>query len=310
MKRPEFFIVGAPKSGTTFLTRRLAEHPDIFMPVAKELHYFGSDLEFRVKRRTFDEYMTHFTDARNDQTVGEASVLYMFSSRAAKEIHDYDPDAKIIIMLRNPADLLYSLHSQYLYSGDENLRDFEEALAAEGDRRKGLRVPSRNGFPRGLLYSELVTFSPQVRRYLNLFPCSQILFLFFDELAARPAEIVNRTIGFLGASPLEVVAPDAVNANRRVRNLAIQRMVRRPPRPIGALARFLLPERVRLRTKTLVDEINVVEERRSPIDPDVRRRLLDRFRPDLVELQELTGKDLSHWMGDPGEVDQTSTSTR
>src|SRR3954468_1950993 len=116
MPSPSFFIVGAPKCGTTSLNDYLRQHPRIFIPERKELHYFGSDLTFlKTQRPTREEYLAHFAAAQPQQIAGEASVWYLYSQLAAREIHDFCREAKFIIMLRNPVDMMHSLHSQYLY---------------------------------------------------------------------------------------------------------------------------------------------------------------------------------------------------
>ena len=101
----------------------LARHPAVFM-APKEIHYFGSDL--KVKRRNTEaEYLQFFKEAGTEKIIGEASVWYLFSKNAAKEINDFSPGSKILIMLRNPVHLLYSIHSQHLYDGNEVETDFE-----------------------------------------------------------------------------------------------------------------------------------------------------------------------------------------
>src|SRR5665647_751711 len=113
LKRPDFFIVGAPKCGTTAMNNYLAQHPDVFM-AQKEIHYFGSDLKMRVKVSE-SEYLNYFQNAEEKKLIGEASVWYLFSEKAAAEIKAFSPQAKIIIMLRDPIDVLHSLHSQHLF---------------------------------------------------------------------------------------------------------------------------------------------------------------------------------------------------
>src|SRR5438034_3527344 len=116
MKIPGFFIVGAPKCGTTAMNDYLAGHPDIFM-AKKEIHYFGSDLEIKQKKLSGEEYLDFFKEGEHKYIVGESSVWYLYSKNAAAEIKAFSPGAKIIIMLRNPVDMLPSLHSQHIFDG-------------------------------------------------------------------------------------------------------------------------------------------------------------------------------------------------
>jgi len=145
MRTPDFFIVGAPKCGTTAMSDYLRQHPEIYMPQRKEPHFFGSDLDapYPYFIRDKEQYFSLFAEAKDEKRVGEASVWYLYSKRAAFEIKEFCPTASIIIMLRNPVDMIYSLHSQRLFTGNEDIPDFEEALEAEEDRKRGLRIPSR-----------------------------------------------------------------------------------------------------------------------------------------------------------------------
>src|SRR5438270_13689284 len=109
LEGPNLFIVGAPKCGTTALNDYLAKHPEVFM-ATKEQHYFGSDLEFQGKQTKAVQYFPSFSGAGQCRRRGEASVWYLFSQKAAREIHAYNPRAQVIVMLRNPVDMMYSLH--------------------------------------------------------------------------------------------------------------------------------------------------------------------------------------------------------
>ena len=141
MTLPNFFIVGAPKCGTTALYAYLAQHPDVFMSDPKEPHYFGSDLDFRYRRRPSDQqYRSYFAGAGDRRRIGEGSVWYLYSECAADEIGQAVPDARIIVMLRDPVEMIPSLHSQFVYNGHEDLA-LADALAAEEDRAQGRRIP-------------------------------------------------------------------------------------------------------------------------------------------------------------------------
>src|ERR671927_280038 len=140
IRRPDFFIVGAPKCGTTALYVYLKAHPQIFMPFLKEPHFFGRDLSSRYGRMTLADYLALFAGAKNDQRVGEASSWYLYSRTAAREIKEFSA-ADIIVIFRNPIDMMYAQHSQLLFQRQEEIVDFKEALAAESERRQGHRIP-------------------------------------------------------------------------------------------------------------------------------------------------------------------------
>ena len=153
MKNPNLFIVGAPKSGTTFLYYYLKQHPDIYFPNFKEPHFFGSDLIRRngAYNLSLDEYQDLFkTDKK---IIGEASTFYIFSKDAPEEIYNFNPKAKIIIMLRDLVDLVHSLHSQFVFSGDEVIEDFTQALELEDSRLSGNSIPNQTTVVNKLFYT-------------------------------------------------------------------------------------------------------------------------------------------------------------
>src|SRR5438093_1590857 len=112
IRLPTFFIVGAPRCGTTALYTYLRQHPDLFLPENKEPHFFGSDLYHPGFVRNLDEYLSLFLEAGNKKRAGEASVWYLYSRNAAAEIMAFCPSARIIAMLRNPVDMMYSNYCQ------------------------------------------------------------------------------------------------------------------------------------------------------------------------------------------------------
>src|SRR5215204_2818898 len=122
--RPDFFIVGAFKSGTTALYEYLRSHPQVFMPFLKEPHFFGDDLTRHYGRMSLSEYLALFRDAQPGQRVGEASTWYLYSTTVPGQIAEFSPQAQIIILLRNPVDVMYAQHSQLRFRADEDQADF------------------------------------------------------------------------------------------------------------------------------------------------------------------------------------------
>ena len=178
----------------------LSQHPEVFVPGIKEVHFFGSDLHF-TKGALRDEgaYRALFAGATEPRR-GEASVWYLYSRTAAKEIHAFSPDAKVIVMLRNPADMLYSQHSQFLYNGNEDITDFREALAAEPERRAGRRIPASAHLVEGLFYSETVKYAEQLERYFDIFGSWERPRYLIRRLSRRPAGDVPKDATVSGCS--------------------------------------------------------------------------------------------------------------
>lgn len=301
---PDFFIVGAPKSGTTSLHAYLSAHPAIFM-ARKEQHFFGSDLADVYAQPSADTYFASFSGGRSATMRGDASVWYLRSRRAAQEIHAYNPRARIIAILRNPVDLLHSYHIQCLWGGWEDIRDFKAALAAEAERRNGRRIPPMNrSNPWRLLYRDVVRFADPIERYLSLFGRERVKVLLFDDLIERPAQTYSTVLGFLGVDTtfrpqFSVVNPNKYNRSHTVRRVvnALQypsarvRRVGRRLVPVRAVRRAVLNEVV-----PMVTRWNMRVTPRPPIDPELRSRLTAEFAPDVARLSALLGRDLSHWL--------------
>lgn len=295
MKRPDFYIVGAFKAGTTALYEYLRAHPQVFMSVPKEPMYFGADLTPRYRRMTQDEYLALFRDARADQRAGEASPWYLYSSSAAAEIKSFEPDARAIIMLRNPVDVMYSQHSQLVFNQREDLTDFGAALDAEPDRLAGRRIPADAIRPEALYYRKSVRFPEQVQRYLDVFGRSGVHFIVFDDLVAGAADVYRSTLEFLSVDPDHPLDPTVYNPNRSARSGRVQRAIFAPPPALrglfGRLRRIPLLHRVR---DALVSA-NSQPAERARMDPALRAALTAEFAPQVAELGELIGRDLSAW---------------
>jgi hypothetical protein len=296
-RMPNLFIVGAPKCGTTALTRYLRHHPDVFV-ARKELHYFGQDLTFRNKQRlTLPEYLAFYDGALTQRYRCDSSVWYMSSTTAAKEIAEAAPGARLIVMLRNPVDMLYSLHSELLFQGDEDIPDFAEALDAEEDRREGRRIPPDSDIPWALQYRDIARFSAQIERFFGTFDTTSVHVILYDELAADPGLIYRRLLEFLEIDPEVVPEFPVVNSNKIVRSPFVRQFLRYPPEPLRRIGRLALRTQESRRSfgKRLV-LANTTNKARQTLDPQLRARLEEEFVPEVEHLAELIGRDLSSWM--------------
>jgi hypothetical protein len=300
---PDFFIVGAPKCGTTSLNAYLAAHPAIFM-ARKEQHFFGSDLADIWPQPTSERYFDSFAGSEYATRRGDAGVWYLRSRVAAEEIHAYNPSAQIIAILRDPVDMLPSYHSQLLWRDWETIQDFGQALAAESDRRNGRRIPRKNGGnPWRLLYRDVVRFYEQIDRYFSVFGKKQVCVLLFDDLVERPAQTYKSLLQFLGVDP--DFSPDfaVLNSNKYNKSRLIRRaldVVCDPSPRVRRASRRVLP--VQPVRSALVRHIALPMRRantrvtpRPPMDEQLRAKLNAEFAPDVRRLSALLGRDLSHW---------------
>ena len=295
MNKPNFFIVGAPKCGTTAMNDYLQQHPDIFM-APKELHYFGADLETKIKLSE-QEYLKYFQNASDKKIVGEASVWYLFSKTAAEEIKKFSPDARILIMLRNPVDVIYSMHSQNLYDGNEDVKDFEKAIELDNDRKKGINLANAVDFYKMPPYKDSVRFSEQVKRYFNAFEKSNVHIIIYDDFAANPATLVNETLVFLGLNNDFLVNYEIVNPNKQIKSFRLHRVIKKPSEKLKKLARILLPaKKLRYHIMKAFTNWNISAGKRSEMSQPLRQKLQAELKDDILLLSHLIDKDLTGWL--------------
>lgn len=297
-RRPDFIIVGAPKSGTTAMYHYLRHHPDLFLPARKELRYFGRDLDIRDRKElSFDEYLEHFQPAPAASTVGAAYVWYLYSRSAAQEIHAFNPQVRIIAMLRNPVTMLPALHSEHLSNGNEDIADFTEALEAEPARRRGERIPAHAHLPEGLYYSAVPRYASQLRRYFSHFGRERVHVVIFDDFVAFPEAAYSGTVRFLGVrDDFRPPAFDVVNASKRLRSERLRHFLARPPAFPRLLIRRVVPARIRRDWHERAKRWNIITAPRAPVPAPTIDRLRELFVDEVRDLSDLLERDLSHWV--------------
>ncbi len=301
MRRPNFFIAGAPKSGTTALYEALAAHPDVFMCPEKEPLFFCEDLvqeslEYhgrRVQRFLHadrDAYLALFQDAGDERVVGEATTNYLFSKVAARRIQAFGSDARVLIVLREPVDFLVSLHAQYLREGVEPLQRFEEALEAELDRRAGCRLPPQVYYPSYLFYRERVRYAEHLGRFLDAMGHDRVLVLLFDDLKADSTGMLRRVLEFLELDAEWVPEVPRANPHAEARFSRLNRLILHS-RLKHQLQRSLSSEGY-ARVKGLGKRLLLREGERAALLEAQRRALMEEFRPEVERLGELLQRDL------------------
>ncbi|HEY9110388.1 MAG TPA: sulfotransferase domain-containing protein [Rhodanobacteraceae bacterium] len=297
---PNFFIVGAPKCGTTALSVYLGAHPNAFMCVPKEPAYFALDFPTIRVAKDWSEYEALFLSANETHlAVGEASTIYMYSEVAVAELHRKFPSARLLVMLRNPLDLVVSLHGQRLHDCDENVTDFGRAWALCGDRRLGSKVPARCRERKTLLYDEAALLGLQLQRLLGIFPKSQVRWWFHEDFTADPAGVYREALSFLGLSFDGRSEFPVVNARTRAVSQTLASFVQKPPKSVVRLAMYA-KKRIGIRRLGVLNALRQASfvPSRPPVIPDgLRREMRAHFAPDIRLLESITGRDLGHWLG-------------
>jgi len=295
MNRPNFFIVGAPKCGTTAMNDYLNQHPEIYM-APKEIHYFGNDLKTRIKISDQD-YLKFFPDTINKKIIGEASVWYLFSKTAAEEIKFFYPEAKILIMLRNPVEVIHSLHSQHLYDGNEDVADFEKALSLDEARKKRIHLADAVDFFETPAYVDSVLFSGQVGRYLNVFGREKVHIILYEDFKTDPQKIVSETLQFLALNTDLDIEYKLINSNKQVNSIHLHRLIKKPPMKLKKIVRTILPSR-KLRHIIMSNFFNwnIEIKERKKINARLNEKLKKRLAEDINILGKMIDKDLSMWL--------------
>ena len=298
--KPNFFIVGAPKCGTTALYEYLRPHPNIFMPKVKEPHFFAKDLGTYPFIKTLEDYTELFADAgERHLRVGEASVYYLRSAVAIANIRSFNPDARLIAMFRNPVEMLHSFHAQLLYVSEESESDLETAWRLQEQRSRGIGLPpgSRGAFL--LQYRELGRFGTQVERLLTTFPREQVKLILYDDFAASPQAVYDDVIRFLGIPHDGRTEFPRINEGKRARLAWLRDFYRKPPPPLRAafrkLKRAVGGEGIGTVARKIV-ALNTVKEQRVPLSPEFKAELVAEFRDEVTLLSRLLNRDLSHWV--------------
>lgn len=287
--KPNLFIVGAPKCGTTALAAWLAEHPQVFMSATKEPHHFSTDYQLMPSREAYEALFAGATSA--DRYRCEASVWSMYSPTAVPNMLAYAPDARFIAMVRNPVEIAPSTHRQQCFNSNELVTDFDKALDLNDARLTGSTTGVASGYPPDhLAYFHSCALGWQLKRLLDRVPKQQLHVVIYDDLKADPRRVYDKVLEFLDVSPFAPSEFRRINVAKERRFVALDRAVR-------ALGHLKARSGIRVRFGVLaaLRKWNRKRAENVEIGPALRQRLVDGFRRDIDELQVLLGRDLSHW---------------
>ena len=312
---PNFFIVGAPKAGTTSLYAYLAQHPRIYLSPLKETYYFSSEFRLenfseevrpRLRRdaRALDEYLQGevremrfgglvsrwedylklFRHGSDEIAIGEATPLYLWSQSAPGNIAALIPHARIVISLRNPVDRAYS-HYLHMVSAGAVRRSFREQIEAS------LHVADQRKIGPAWPFLEYGRYHEQISRYLSVFPRSQLHISLFEELQETPDLLISRLFGFLGVDPTFRVDLAHRHNEPNIHKMAAATYFLKKWRVWEPL-RQLAPASVRSRLRSLLRRPHASLAMR----PADRALLVDYYRDEVLKLSALIDRDLSGWL--------------
>lgn len=296
MMDPNFFIIGGPKCGTTALYTYLAQHPEVFMTTPKEPHYFSPEYEMWRQGgiKEWDAYQALFANAdpNTHKNVGEASVHYFSSSQAIQSISDTYPDAKLIVMLRNPIDMTYSYYKQNIQSGMDQAPSFVQAWDTQEERSQG---SDKDGRKRLLNYKHVGSLGSHYERLISIFPKEQIKHIVFDDFRADTEKCYREVLRFLEIDESFEVDLNPVNQNTEVRSRWLQYITfMKTPKTIWKVTNALGIRADPIRR--LVRNMNSSTIPRVPLEPEFRARLREEFKPEVEKLSKLIDRDLQNWV--------------
>ena len=308
---PNFFIVGAARSGTTSLDRYLSQHPEIYITPKKETHFFtddhfpacfkgpGDERLNRLLMRDADLYARLFAGVTGAKAIGESSAFYLCFPGTAERIAQTVPDAKILMILREPVARAYSAYMMLIRDGRETL-GFQEGLSWEEERRQ-------QGFEPMWWYKELSLYFRQVKQYLDVFGVERVKVLLYEELFAQPEQVLREVFAFLGVREnVDIDTSMRYNVSGPPKSRRVYALLDKfiySPNPLVQRLKSLLPLHSRI---TWASKIMNISLRPVPLDPQIHTQLKEYFAEDVGKLEDLLHRDLLYWQYRESGIGQKS----
>ena len=281
---PNFFIVGAPKSGTTNISYYLIQHTQVFMPENLEPYYFARlDIPQNYEREIISDekkYLNLFKNAKNCKVVGESSPVYLYCPHSALEIKNRFPNSKLIISLRNPIEIAYSEYFSLKFMGFDQNRSFDELLDSSEEQL------TRNEFHIDSLL-EAGFYSKHIKRFQKIFSKNQIKIIIFEEYVKNTVPTINSILSFLGIKESITFDVTPKGAYKVPRNFASQKLMNNST--FRKAAKFVIPTVTR---QKIGERFLVKESSRPPLKQNQRKRLTQIYQDDVENLSELLGRNL------------------
>jgi hypothetical protein len=305
VSKPNFFLIGAIKSGTTSLFHYLKQHPDIFMCPIKEPRYFVTpDCEINSKLKSdhpkyfrkknnaisnLDDYLALFQKVKDEKVIGEASPIYLVDARVAERIHKFCPEAKLLVILRNPFDAAYATYKMIKRMFADENRSFLEMLQGEDVFDDDYTTSPR------LIRSRFYDF--QLNQYFKYFPRNQIKIVLYEDLKENE-KLFESIFKFLEID--HSYLPDT-NKKYNVEPAAGQRslILKYAQRlPIKWKARLvqIIPEKIISRLQKTITYQNDTQQLPAKCPEDAKKYMFPILQPHIIELQKQLGRDLKEWL--------------
>ena len=293
MNQPNLFIIGAPKCGTTAWHKYLGQHPDIFFSEAKEPHFFCEDFPNFRWAKNLSDYNKLFSNLPKSKYTGEASVMYLFSEVAIKNLFKFNPNAKLLAFIRSPESFFVSYHSQLYLSLDEQVEDPETAWSLQAARKNGSQLPKNCREPKFLQYREVCRFGQQLQRVLDYFPSDQLKVILFEEWTKNPRSTYKDVMNFLDLQDNGFSDFRQINSKRENRYRWLGQLVRRPPAVLLSAA-TLAKKILGLDRLGFANRIRQLNERDKQTHARVSESFKHQLHLELADDRELLESLLGH----------------
>jgi hypothetical protein len=284
VRGPNFFLVGAAKSGTTALYSALRDHDDVFLPSLKEPHVYAYLADPSTAGHLYPDeasarrlYAQLYEPVLDETAIGDASTTNLVVPGAAAAIAADVASARIVAVLRHPVDRAFSHYCHFVVAGGEDLPDFAEAVRQEASRQA-------SGWPFTYQYMGWSHYSAQLRPFFDLFGRTRVLVHLHDDLCTDAEAVIRATLGFLEVDDRGPIA--ALGRHNEVRPA-----LRRSAGPARRLLRRAAPPSVR----RVLGAKATLSPARPSLDPNLRAELTEQLREEIVALEELLRRDLSAW---------------
>ena len=287
--KPNFFIIGAPKCGTTSLSVYLSKHPEVVMSHPKEPHYFSTDIE-NGGMTDQSKYLACFAQDKIPIAIGEASTLYLYSKDAIQNILEFNPNAKFIVMLRKPIDIVLSFHQVALNYFGETETNLETAWDLQIDRQNGKKIPKGCPDPQLLLYGKIAKLGTQVKRLTDQVTPDQVKFIYFDEFVSKTDKVYWAVLEFLKVNKNHTPNFENHNPTRQIKFNKLTKIVNQAvglKKAVGIKKQFGVAKKIH--------NANVKGGSPTKMSQPLKTKINVYFEKDIQLLSDLMNKNISDW---------------
>ena len=302
---PDFFVVGAPRCGTTAISKYLSKNPNICFSQPKEPHFFSITRQEKpdadIRKHYLELFFRHCSNTY--QAIGEGSVSYLYYPRAIQQIQQLNPQARFIVMARNPIDMIHSYHARLLAILDEEVEDFATAWALQDARAGGQQLPAHCRTPYLLQYREIGRIGHHVEQLFHAAGRENCHVVLFDDFISDTLGSYRQVLDFLRVDYDGQTEFPPVEVSKFYRYRWLHLLLKRPPMRVvkytlnieqRARRKGKKKSRIKRFRKWLIRK-NTVVRKRPPLELSMRKQLREAFAEDIAKLGHLLDRDLSHW---------------